>query len=253
MAADILIVENREGISELITISLGADYDTATVENGSEAIDTLKEKNIQVLICDATMPDMDGIELLCKVKKERPGTEVIIITDADNPEAGFKALKYEASDFIIKPVTSESLDIVLERAFRKIAIRKRLNPSSEFNDETDTINWLSQLLKTVSDYDSESPFTGLAALIDKNMIIRYSTPALNQLAGDITGKSVLDVFHSDTAPHPAGHVFECGVATQGEVKLTTIEDNELKLSVKSSALKTQDNISLFVVETYTCL
>ncbi len=127
MPTKVLVLDNTEGVSDILSFSRTADYDVVSAIDANEALTILKDQRFHLVVFDVNVPDMDGIEFLCRIKKHWPATEVIMLADADNLEAGMQSLKYEASDFIIKPVTSDALDIVLERARRKIAIRKKLS------------------------------------------------------------------------------------------------------------------------------
>ena len=72
------------------------------------------------------MPGMDGIELLQKIKQESPDTEVIMITGHGDMDLAIKSLKYEAVDFITKPINDDALEIALNRARERITVRRQL-------------------------------------------------------------------------------------------------------------------------------
>ena len=83
------------------------------------------------MLTDIKMPNMDGIELLQKVKRENPETEVIMITGHGDMDLAVKSLKYEATDFISKPINVEALEIALRRARDKIITRRKLKEYTE--------------------------------------------------------------------------------------------------------------------------
>lgn len=70
---------------------------------------------------------MDGIELLRRIKAHRPDTEVIMITGHGDMDLAVKSVKYEATDFVTKPINDDILEIALQRAQERIAIRRQLN------------------------------------------------------------------------------------------------------------------------------
>ncbi len=84
-------------------------YEVDTCLNGFEALKRLEEKPYDLVLTDLRMPEMDGLELLKKIKTDFPGTEVIIITGFGTIRSAVEALKYGAYDYIEKPFTPEHL------------------------------------------------------------------------------------------------------------------------------------------------
>jgi signal transduction histidine kinase len=77
------------------------------------------------------MPHMDGIELLQKIKHENPEAEVVMITGHGDMDLAIRSLKYEATDFITKPINVDALEISLQRVQDKILIRQKLKEYTE--------------------------------------------------------------------------------------------------------------------------
>lgn len=86
-----------------------------TASSGFEALDKLEKYPFQLLFVDIKMPEMDGIELLEKVKTEYPDTIVIIITAYGSIESAVKAMRIGASDYLLKPFKPDQLSLVMER------------------------------------------------------------------------------------------------------------------------------------------
>lgn len=127
MKKTILLVDDEADLREVLDISLSdTGYEVLTAENGSQALNILKENDIPVVITDIKMPGIDGIELLRKIKNKNPETEVIMLTGHGDLELAIKSLKHEATDFITKPINDEALEMALERAFEKISMRQKL-------------------------------------------------------------------------------------------------------------------------------
>ena len=74
---------------------------------------------------------MDGIEVLRRVKEQNPDSEVIVITGHGEMNLAIQALQLEASDFINKPISDDSLTIALRRAEEKIWLRTKLREYTE--------------------------------------------------------------------------------------------------------------------------
>ena len=124
----ILLVDDEEGIRRVLSIALSdMGYHVHTAENGVEALRMFKEERPAIVMTDIKMPEMDGIELLRRLKKENPDTEVIMITGHGDMDLAIKSVKYEATDFVTKPINDEVLEIALNRAQERIAMRRKLN------------------------------------------------------------------------------------------------------------------------------
>jgi len=123
----ILIVDDEPDIREVLGISLmDMGYRTLEAENATQAFDVFVKESPSIVVTDIKMPGGDGIELLRKIKHENPETEVIMITGHGDMNLAIRSLKYDATDFITKPINVDALDIALNRALEKIAMRKRL-------------------------------------------------------------------------------------------------------------------------------
>ncbi|MCP4667469.1 MAG: response regulator, partial [Deltaproteobacteria bacterium] len=132
MAPNILLVDDEGGIRNVLGISLAdKGYEVATAENGREALQLFKEKKPPIVLTDIKMPGMDGIELLQKIKAMRSDTEVIMITGHGDMELAIQSLKFDATDFISKPINDDVLEIALKRANERITFRAKLKEYTE--------------------------------------------------------------------------------------------------------------------------
>ena len=132
MEKTVLLVDDEPGILKVLGISLAdRGYRVLTAENGEEALRVFQEARPEVILTDIKMPGMDGIELLKRIKEESPNTEVIMITGHGEMELAIQSLKYDASDFITKPIHDETLDIALRRARERLSYRQKLREYTE--------------------------------------------------------------------------------------------------------------------------
>ena len=128
----ILLVDDEPGIRKVLGISLAdSGYRVHVAENGQEALRLFREIKPPIVLTDIKMPDMDGIELLQKIKQESPDTEVIMFTGHGDMELAIKSLKYEATDFVTKPINDDVLEIALKRARERISLRCKLREYTE--------------------------------------------------------------------------------------------------------------------------
>lgn len=123
----ILLVDDEEDIRTVLAITLAdMGYSVLEAENGEKALAVFRKERPPIVLTDIKMPCMDGIEMLKIIKQENPDTEVIMITGHGDIDIAIKSLKYEAIDFITKPISSEALEISLKRANEKILTRHLL-------------------------------------------------------------------------------------------------------------------------------
>lgn len=128
----ILLVDDEEGIRKVLSISLAdSGYQVMTAENAEQAIDLFRKTGPAIVLTDIKMPGMDGIQLLRKIKGESPDTEVIMITGHGDMELAIQSLKFDAVDFVTKPINDDVLEIALHRAKEKIFYRTKLKEYTE--------------------------------------------------------------------------------------------------------------------------
>ena len=121
----VLLVDDEAGIRKVLGIALAdSGYEVTTAENGEAALSLFRELKPPIVLTDIKMPDMDGIELLQHIKAESPDTEVIMFTGHGDMELAIKSLKYDATDFVTKPINDEILEIALKRARERIHLRR---------------------------------------------------------------------------------------------------------------------------------
>jgi len=106
-------------------------YTVFEAENGVEALRIFQEVQPPIVLTDIKMPNMDGIDLLQKIKHENPEAEVVMITGHGDMDLAVQSLKSEATDFITKPINVNALEISLQRAQDKILMRKKLKEYTE--------------------------------------------------------------------------------------------------------------------------
>ena len=132
MQHTILVVDDEEDIRYALDIYLTQlGYKVLKAENGEEAINLFKVFGPSIILTDIKMPGMDGIELLRKVKKENPETEVIMITGHGDMELAINSIRNDATDFLVKPINDEALEIALKRATHRMLMQQKLKDCEE--------------------------------------------------------------------------------------------------------------------------
>jgi ligand-binding sensor domain-containing protein/signal transduction histidine kinase/DNA-binding response OmpR family regulator len=109
---EILLVEDNKEILEFIANELSADYLVRKSHNGAEALDIIKEGNIQLVVSDIMMPVMDGLELCKRIKTdlEYSHIPIIMLTAKNSLHAKIEGLEVGADAYIEKPFAFEHLN-----------------------------------------------------------------------------------------------------------------------------------------------
>ena len=136
MDKTVLFVDDEKDICDVLSISLSdLGYKVHTAQDGQEALQIIQEVSPPIVLTDIRMPVMDGIELLRKIKSKFPETEVVMVTGHGDMDLAIESLKHQATDFIVKPIKDEALEIALNRALERISMRRQLREYTENLEE----------------------------------------------------------------------------------------------------------------------
>ena len=108
MNYNILIVDDEIGILESLSgILQDEGYSTITASNGNEAIKNFQDNDINLVLLDVQLPDINGVEVLRKIKEIEPDIPVIMISGKATIRIAVDSTKLGAYDFIEKPFSPE--------------------------------------------------------------------------------------------------------------------------------------------------
>ena len=91
-------------------------YSVKGVKDGSEAIRAIEEEKFDLALVDLRMPQMDGIEVLEKIKKIKPHIPVIIYTGYGSVTTAVESMRRRAADYLNKPFSPEELKSSIRKA-----------------------------------------------------------------------------------------------------------------------------------------
>jgi DNA-binding NtrC family response regulator len=119
----VLLVDDEKDFLEVLTKRLRKrKLRLVAANSGAEAIRTVQDTPIDVVVLDMRMPQMDGLQTLREIKQINPGVEVIMLTGHANVETAVEGMELGAFDYLIKPVDIDELLYKLQDAFKKKAI-----------------------------------------------------------------------------------------------------------------------------------
>jgi len=128
----ILIVDDNMGICESMSDILeDQGYEVSTSNNGSEAIDKIKQTLFNVAMIDIKLPDMSGTQILKECKKSYPDMVCIIMTGHASVDNAINVLKEGADEFFTKPLVMEEVLHRIEDALGKQQLKRDLKESEE--------------------------------------------------------------------------------------------------------------------------
>jgi DNA-binding NtrC family response regulator len=115
--ARVLVVDDEEIVLASCRRALGNGERTVdTASSGTEALQKIDESQYDVILLDIKMPDLDGLEVLQRVKETHPDIEVIMVTGLSQIETAVRAMKLGAFDYVPKPFDPDELAVVVDRA-----------------------------------------------------------------------------------------------------------------------------------------
>ncbi|MEK6582534.1 MAG: sigma-54 dependent transcriptional regulator, partial [Nitrospirota bacterium] len=143
-------------------------YDVTAVKSGADGLRLLENEAFDLVLTDLKMPDMDGIEVLRRVREGWPDTEVILITGYGTVATAVNAMKLGAFDYIEKPFRPNELIILVSRSLeRKRLLLENLRLRSELTEQykLENITGTSKTMQRVFHLIAKVASTGSTVLI----------------------------------------------------------------------------------------
>ncbi len=123
----ILIVDDEETIRFSIKEFLdGQGYEVIVAETCEQALEKIHEFLPDLVLLDLRLPNMDGIELLEKIRAKDPNILMIVMTGYGSIDSAVEAMKMGAYDYLEKPFKTEHLKLVIEKALSTQALRREV-------------------------------------------------------------------------------------------------------------------------------
>ncbi len=128
MREEILVVDDEPQMVIAVQETLRRKgYQVTTAGSGVEALCRLRERYFQVVLTDMRMPEINGLDLLKKVKTLSPQTPVVLLTAFGTIQNAVDAMRHGAFDYLLKPFSAESLETVVRRALGAAAAKDERN------------------------------------------------------------------------------------------------------------------------------
>ena len=162
MQREVWVVDDEKGILETLEDILKDEgYQVKTFLFGKKLLEEIENHKPDILLLDLWLKDIDGFEVLEKVKKKSPHTQIIVISGHGTIETAVKAIKMGAFDFIEKPLSYERIMVTLENACKVVNLeeKNKLLTESVFGKikltgKSQAISQVRELIKRVAPTDT---------------------------------------------------------------------------------------------------
>ncbi len=134
----IIVDDDRSLLSIMEATLISAGFPAPVlVSDSREVMEVIRNGSFAVALIDLVMPHLGGMELLQQIKAEFPLMECIIVTAVDEVSSAVRAVQYGAYDYLLKPLDSEKLPLVLNNALEKYSLKREvalLQKQQRFDD-----------------------------------------------------------------------------------------------------------------------
>jgi two-component system, NtrC family, response regulator AtoC len=148
---NILLITEDESISCFLSVK----WNISTYTCPLKAIEALKENDYDLILCDYLLTQLSGLDLLQIAKEIRPLTPFILTTDSSHTEKGLAAIRLGAFHYLTKPLSQESVEIMLEKLLEHTSLIQE-----------------NELLKQEISYPSKDPTPFIAESASMKMILK---------------------------------------------------------------------------------
>ena len=93
-------------------------FNAQSASSGQEALEFLTKREFDLVLTDLRMPGTDGLELVREISRTSPDLPVVLVTAHGTVESAVQAMRFGAADFLIKPVSAETIELVIKRIER---------------------------------------------------------------------------------------------------------------------------------------
>jgi two-component system response regulator HydG len=136
MNGRILIVDDESNARNALAEILREEgYTCETAADGFKGLGRFGEFEPDLVLTDLKMPGMDGVELLTKVRERTPGLPVVVMTAFGAVDSAVQAMRSGAIDYLTKPINTDELLIVIERALHENRLRREAQDLRKRLDE----------------------------------------------------------------------------------------------------------------------
>lgn len=193
----ILIVEDETKLSRVIQLELGYEgYHTEITDNGKDAVRLIKGQDFDLVLLDIMIPELSGLEVLRRTRREHNQTPIILLTARDEVHDKVSGLDLGANDYITKPFQIEELLARIRVHLRKSQVVEMQTKKLELGDLTVDIDTRQVMREEIEIDLTPREFDLLVYLLRNQNIVLTREKIMDQVWGyDYYGETnVVDVY-----------------------------------------------------------
>jgi DNA-binding NtrC family response regulator len=126
MRATVLVVDDDAGLRESFRLILEDQYEVVDAADGRAALEIIRARQVDLVLLDIRLPEMDGIEVLERIKALDDSVEVILVTAVKTVRTAVAAMKLGAFDYLTKPFEEAELLSLVARALDKRSLEREV-------------------------------------------------------------------------------------------------------------------------------
>jgi DNA-binding NtrC family response regulator len=121
----LLVDDDRNFLDTLVARLRMREIKVDGVYSGEAALEYLDKNAVDVIVLEAHMPNMSGIEILRGIKKRNTLIEVIMLTGHANMDVAIESMELDAFDYLLKPIEIDALLYKIQDAYQKKSIQEK--------------------------------------------------------------------------------------------------------------------------------
>ena len=119
----VLLIDDDESLRRVVEYNLREDgYRVLTAIDGTGGLQAFQAESVDLVLTDVRMPEMDGLDLLTRVKAMQPDLPVLVLTAHGTINSAVEAMKLGASDYLTKPFNRDQLKAAVRKALEVAAL-----------------------------------------------------------------------------------------------------------------------------------
>lgn len=116
----VLLVEDEVSVAKGLKMVMDEEgYDVDWADTGAIALDKFRTSQFDLMVADLRLPDIDGMEVIERVRESRPETKVVIITGYPSVATAVKAVSMGVSNYLRKPFTDDDFITAVDTAMKE--------------------------------------------------------------------------------------------------------------------------------------
>ncbi|MGB8951293.1 MAG: sigma-54 dependent transcriptional regulator [Candidatus Aminicenantales bacterium] len=137
----VLVIDDDPLIRKTLSSHLSKQgFDVQAVDSGEKGWQAYAETSSDLVVLDIRLPDVDGLEILRKIRERDSKASILIMTAYDDMKTTVEAIKLGAIDYLVKPLDYMALDLIIEKAFQMRALEEKVSYLVEEKQKEYTID-----------------------------------------------------------------------------------------------------------------